>query len=214
MPRKCSNWPELVSRVTAALIVLGCVCAHAQTLAPLAVDEPILVFLDTESAEASEADAELCGWALDDWVRHAQVRIETRSAAEADATIRVYFVSPGSGRYGEMRPIIVDDRRGAEVYVRTETDTLGPEIAAAARADSLYRDTVVYLTCLHEIGHALGMMHTDRYADVMYFFGFGGDIHAFFDRYRRRLERRGDIASVSGLSEGDVAQLTAAYPVE
>jgi hypothetical protein len=46
----------------------------------------------------------------------------------------------------------------------------------------------------------------------MYYFGYGGDIPAFFDRYRSRLETRADIAGVSGLSAGDLAQLLAAYP--
>ena len=46
----------------------------------------------------------------------------------------------------------------------------------------------------------------------MYFFGFGGDIPRFFKRYRERLHERPDIARVSGLSDGDLAQLTALYP--
>ena len=56
-----------------------------------------------------------------------------------------------------------------------------------ARLDALFRDTIVYLTCLHELGHALGLAHTADFADVMYFFGFGGDITEFFGRYRRTL---------------------------
>ena len=76
----------------------------------------------------------------------------------------------------------------------------------------MLRDTIVYLTCLHELGHALGMEHTAEFADVMYFFGFGGDIPRFFGRYRAVLTVRDDIAGLSGLSAGDVEQLLAAYP--
>jgi hypothetical protein len=46
----------------------------------------------------------------------------------------------------------------------------------------------------------------------MYFFGFGGDIPLFFGRYRDKLERRADIATVSGLSPGDTLQLRDLYP--
>lgn len=183
-------------------------------IASLANDRPLGYFIaDARHSDGElDGDAELCIWALNDWVGHAGGRLEVEPAAEAEAVIRMYFVSPGAGRYGEMRPIRVGDRRGAEIYVRTETDTLGPEIAAAAERDPLLRETIVYLTCLHELGHALGMVHTSEFADVMYFFGFGGDIPGFFGRYRTRLESRSDITSESGLSAGDIAQLLTAYP--
>ena len=50
--------------------------------------------------------------------------------------------------------------------------------------------------------------------DIMYFFGFGGDIPGFFGRYRDRLRAREDIAIVSGLSSGDLQQLHALYDEE
>jgi hypothetical protein len=45
----------------------------------------------------------------------------------------------------------------------------------------------------------------------MYFFGFGGDIPGFFNRYRTQLKRREDIAGVSGLSAGDIERVAALY---
>ena len=62
---------------------------------------------------------------------------------------------------------------------------------------------------MHEIGHALGLVHTAEFADVMYWFAYGGDIPAFFGRYRERLRTRADIARTSGLSPGDIEQLRA-----
>jgi len=186
----------------------------SELIAPLANDRALGYFItDARSSEGSSgADVELCAWALDDWVRHSEGRLEVAPAAESDALIRVYFVLPGFGRYGEMRPIRVGDQRGAEVYVRAETKPLSDEIASEVADDPLLRETIVYLTCLHELGHALGMVHTAEFADVMYFFGLGGDIPLFFGRYRARLEEREDIAGESGLSAGDIAQLLAAYP--
>jgi predicted Zn-dependent protease len=110
-----------------------------------------------------------------------------------------------------MRPLFTNGRRGAEVFIRPDTDGLGPEIGGMAREDALMRDTIVYLTCVHELGHALGLNHTGNYADIMYFFGFGGDIPGFFRRYREQIRTRGDIARVSGVSQGDVEKLRSMY---
>ncbi|MDQ2947204.1 MAG: hypothetical protein M3Y27_14950, partial [Acidobacteriota bacterium] len=71
------------------------------------------------------------------------------------------------------------------------------------RGDGLLRDAIVYLTCVHETGHALGLPHTANFADIMYSFQFGGDIPEYFGRYRRKLKVRGDIRGTSALSDMD-----------
>jgi hypothetical protein len=163
-------------------------------------------------ASVKPGDAELAMWALESWQRAAMGALTfTRAAGEEDALVRVYWAPAAGGQYGEMRPLRVDGRRGAAVYVRPDTTALGEEIAQAAALDALFRDTIVYLTCLHELGHALGLGHTADFADVMYFFGFGGDIEEFFARYRRTLRERADIRGSPGLSAGDLAQLEALY---
>jgi hypothetical protein len=157
-------------------------------------------------------DDELAVWALGAWQRAAPegaLRF-TRSAEEA-ALVRVYFVAAGFGQYGEARALDVGGRRGAAVYIRPDTSALGADIAILTAADPLLRDAIVYLTCVHELGHALGLLHTADFADIMYSFQFGGDIPAYFGRYRKQLGGRADMAHVSGLSAGDVARLGALY---
>ena len=163
------------------------------------------------SSRYVDADRDLATWALADWERAAHGKLHFVPGEEATALVRIYWVEPGGGQYGETRAIDVHGRRGAAVFVRPDTDALGPDIAKLARADPLFRDTIVYLTCVHELGHAVGLRHTATFADVMYFFGFGGDIPRFFKRYRDQLGERADIPHVSGLSTGDRAQLDALY---
>jgi hypothetical protein len=174
---------------------------------------PVYVAPPLDGSSARADDAELALWALGDWSRAAGGPLDfVPTTDEQAAVVRVYFAPPGEGQYGEMMPLRVNGRRGAAVFIRPDTDALGAEIAARARTDALFRDAVVYLTCLHELGHALGLAHTSDYDDIMFAFGYGGDILEYFARYRRQLGERADISRVSGVARGDLAQLRRLYP--
>jgi predicted Zn-dependent protease len=105
----------------------------------------------------------------------------------------------------------VNGKVGAIVYVMPQVSAQGEPIASRAAQDALLRDTIVYLTCVHELGHAIGLQHTSQFEDIMYYFGFGGDIVDYFMRYRRKLQSRSDISTNSGLSAADVRVLRALY---
>ena len=147
------------------------------------------------------------------WARASGGGLSLQSAAEAYALIRLYWVPLNDTTFGEMRRLMVGDRPGAAVYIRAELAALGPDIAGREKQDPLWRDTIVFLTCVHEIGHALGLPHTADARDIMYSFGYGGDIVEYFARYRRKLKVRSDMRAVSSLSEADMRQLSALHPV-
>ena len=140
-------------------------------------------------------------WALDAWQAASSGHLTFQQTDDRErAHIRIYWASGQEGLYGEARPIQVDGVRGAEVYVL-------PAVVPPGVSDVLLRDAIVYLTCLHETGHALGLAHTDAFADIMYSFQYGGDIAEYFGRYRRLLTRREDIRKNPGMSPEDRKRL-------
>src|SRR3954452_12811252 len=192
--------------------------AAARRLRPLDTSAgPVPYFVATGTAESGfrPADRQLALWAFAAWQRSVPASgLRFELAPEADALVRLYWAGPQEGQYGEMRPLVVSGRRGAAVYIRPDMNALGPDIARRASADPLLRDSIVYLTCVHELGHALGLEHTNDFRDIMYFFGYGGDILEFFGRYRARLRTRADIGKVDGVSEGDLNRLRSMYPAK
>ena len=148
-------------------------------------------------------DPELAEWALQAWhaASSGEVKFD-KAPAESKAQIRVYWANGNQGLYGETRPIVVNGARGAEVFVLPPEDN---------PRDPLLRDAIVYLTCLHETGHALGLRHTAVFADIMYSFQYGGDIPEYFGRYRRQLTGRADIRKHCGMSEADRMHLVELY---
>jgi hypothetical protein len=129
-----------------------------------------------------------------------------RTFVERDAGIRVYFNGAG-GNYGVTRPRVnratglIDE---AEVAIAAE---------APIQVDPVTRDIVVYLTALHELGHALGLEHTANFDDIMYLFREPEDGPRYFGNYRSLLRTADDIgtAAATGLSAYDIAALRGLY---
>lgn len=148
-------------------------------------------------------DPELAQWAMEAWQAASGGSLILEKAPSRDrAHIRINWTGGRDGLYGEARPIVVEGVRGAEVYVVTPAERI---------ADALLRETIVYLTCVHETGHALGLAHTAEFADIMYSFQYGGDLVEYFARYRRKLGARVDIRQHWGMSEGDRKRLAARF---
>ncbi len=150
---------------------------------------------EARDSSCHEGDPQLAAWALEAWQAASGGELHLEAAPKmANAQIRVFWANGRGGLYGEARPITVEGIRGAEVYVLPEQSN---------SADIVLRDAILYLTCLHETGHALGLQHTAVFADIMYSFQFGGDIEEYFGRYRRLLNVRADIRKHAGMSEAD-----------
>jgi Matrixin len=127
-----------------------------------------------------------------------------RTFVAGDAGIRIYFNGAG-GNYGETRPHIANGLiDAAEVNIAAD---------APIDVDPITRGIIVYLTALHELGHALGLEHTRNFDDIMYLFRQPGDGPRYFGNYRSLLQTADDIgtARATGLSMNDVKALTDLY---
>jgi hypothetical protein len=182
-----------------AWVALAVVSAAALPL-PAATLRYWVAACDKPASGCKADDPQLAQWAMEAWQAASAGKLKLEKVAQPEhAHIRINWVTGSNSLYGEARPIMVDGQRGAEVYVLPTTGQSG--------GDPLLRETIVYLTCLHESGHALGLEHTDKFADIMYSFQFGGDITEYFGRYRRMLTSRADIPKHAGMSDDDRRQL-------
>ena len=135
-------------------------------------------------------DPDLAQWAMEAWQAASDGKLTVERVREKErAIIKIYWVSGRAGLFGETR--------GGDVYVLPVAD------------QGLSREAKVYLTCLHETGHALGLSHTANFEDIMYNFQYGGDLNEYFGRYSRKLARREDIRKYPGISPTDRKRLAA-----
>jgi len=206
-------WRRLAAILLSSAVVPTAAGCAQELPGRLGGGRTITYFIGPESPEAGSlpGDADLALWALESWARLLDPALMLRPASEEAASVRVYWVPAGFGLYGEMRAREVDGRPAADVFVHPDTDALGADIAIAAREDPLFRDAVVFLTCVHELGHAFGLDHTASFPDIMYSFAYGGDLRAYFMRFRDRLGRREDVRDAAPFSPADVEALRALY---
>ena len=112
-------------------------------------------------------DDDLATWALQEWERasHGTIHFE-RTLDEAESLLRLFFLNPGPAKIGTSQRFMSMRRVRAMVTVRANVEVLVEPLGTLVKKDSLLRDTIVYLTCLHEIGHALGLPHSSSQDDV------------------------------------------------
>src|SRR3989454_2287980 len=161
-----------------------------------------------------ERDRDLAMMAFAAWSREGGGNLKFIESKERErALIRLRWISPTEGLYGETQRVEVNGKPGAIVYVMPQVSVQGEPLASRAVQDVLLRDTIVYLTCVHELGHAVGLSHTRKFEDIMYYFGYGGVNLDYLLRSPHKLPPPRAIARHSRLSMRGVGVLPRKYHV-
>lgn len=190
-----------------AVALLACIAApaiaHAASATRWATGATIPVWI--ESVHVPPEQQDMVRRAFRVWSDAADGAFRFAETPEFPATgIRVRFVRSDQS-FGETMPYI-DDRTGrivrADVVVTTERP-----------GDQLHKLMVLYLTTLHEVGHALGLPHTADFGTIMYQFRRPTDPDRYFLAYRKRIESTSDIGAekATGLGLADVEALRQLY---
>src|SRR5262245_35316351 len=163
----------------------------------------VAVWMDSTHAPA--AAHALVERAMKNWsdASNGQLRlvpVQTR----AEAAIRIVFVS-SDNVYGEAAPR-VDPKTGFIAHADIAINSGVPDDPIDARI-------IVYLTALHELGHAIGLPHSDTFSAIMYRFRRVDDGERYFGAYRKKIRSVDDVGSdrATGLDPEDIATLRGLY---
>ena len=176
--------------------------------------EPISYFIAPTATEPGfrATDVDLAEWALRAWGRELVGKISLEPTPDpTNARIHMAWAASLVGRFGEMQPMLVRGHRGATIRVRSPHHHIESFFGRRHTTDPLFRDAIIYLSCLHELGHALGLTHSERFGDVMFDFTIRERAVSFFKQYRNSLSTHDEIRLNTGLSPNDRHRIRTLY---